>query len=137
MSWPPSVVTPVPDEVIGNVGDFACEFVETFGIITKEGIAGRVGDPLKLRAWQRQLIRRIYARPAKDSTGLRHRISYVMLPRKNGKSSVASALAIHDLFVGLSGGETYSIAASKEQARIVFGEAKKMVEASEALSSQV
>jgi phage terminase large subunit-like protein len=78
-----------------------------------------------------------HARPAKDSDGFRHRIACVYVPRKNGKSAVASALAIHDLFFGVKGGECYSIAAEKEQARIVFGEAKKMVEASEELSSMV
>jgi phage terminase large subunit-like protein len=81
---------------------------------------------------------RIYARPAKDSDGFRHRIAYVLVPRKNGKSAIASsALAIHDLFFGVKGGEVYSIASTKDQARIVFGEAKKMVEASEELSGLV
>jgi phage terminase large subunit-like protein len=137
VSWPPSIVTPVPDELIGNRGDLACEFVEAFGIITKDGIAGNSGDALKLRGWQRELIKRIYARPAKDSDGFRHRIACVYVPRKNGKSAIASALAVHDLFFGVKGGEVYSIAAEKEQARIVFGEAKKMVEASEELSGMV
>jgi phage terminase large subunit-like protein len=137
VSWPPSILTPVPDELIGSRGDLACEFVEAFGIITKDGVAGNSGDALKLRGWQRELIKRIYARPAKDSDGFRHRIACVYVPRKNGKSAVASALAIHDLFFGVKGGECYSIAAEKEQARIVFGEAKKMVEASEELSSMV
>jgi phage terminase large subunit-like protein len=137
VSWPPSILTPVPDELIGSRGDLACEFVEAFGIITKDGVAGNSGDALKLRPWQRELIKRIYARPAKDSDGFRHRIACVYVPRKNGKSAIASALAIHDLFFGVKGGECYSIAAEKNQARIVFGEAKKMVEASEELSSMV
>jgi phage terminase large subunit-like protein len=119
------------------LGNDVCDFVETFGIITKDGIAGNVGQPLKLRPWQRELIRRIYARPGEGELGLRHRISYVLVPRKNGKSSIASALAIHDLFGTVKGAEVFSIAASKDQARIVFGEAKKMVEASEELSAQV
>jgi phage terminase large subunit-like protein len=134
VSWPPSILTPVPAELIGNVGDLACEFVEAFGIITKDGVAGNSGQPLVLRPWQRELIRRIYARPAKDSDGFRHRIATVYVPRKNGKSAIASALAIFDLSLGVGGAEVYSIAAEKEQARIVFGEAKKMVEASEELS---
>jgi phage terminase large subunit-like protein len=137
VSWPPSILTPVPDELIGKRGDLACEFVEAFGIITKDGVAGSSGDPLKLRPWQRELIRRIYARPAKDADGFRHRIATVYVPRKNGKSAIASALAVHDLFFGVKGGEIYSIAAEKEQARIVHAEAKKMIEASEELSSMV
>jgi len=135
VSWPPAILTPVPEEVIGNVGDLACKFVEAFGIITKDGVAGNAGDALKLRPWQRELIRRIYARPAPGEKGFRHRVSCVYIPRKNGKSAIASALAVHDLyFGGVTGAEVYSIAAEKEQARIVFGEAKKIVEASEELS---
>jgi phage terminase large subunit-like protein len=50
------------------------------------------------------------------------------MPRKNGKSAVGAALAIFGLVSGPRGGEVYSIAADKEQARIVFGTAKKMIE---------
>lgn len=136
-SWPPQWLTPVPGELLGKRGELAINFVQTFGIITKDGVAGDAGSPLVLREWQKDLIRHVYAKDGPQGTGYRHRLSYVLMPRKNGKSALASALAVFDLIFSVSGAEVYSIAAEKEQARIVFGEAKKMIEASEELSGMM
>jgi phage terminase large subunit-like protein len=48
--------------------------------------------------------------------------------RKNGKSALAAGLGLYDLVMGPNGGEVYSCAADREQARIVFGTARRMVE---------
>jgi hypothetical protein len=62
-SWPPLWLTPVDKEAIERGdGEIAIEFSETFGTIGKDGIAGKVGDALKLRPWQKELIRHVYAR---------------------------------------------------------------------------
>jgi phage terminase large subunit-like protein len=50
------------------------------------------------------------------------------MPRKNGKSAIGSGLALYGLFDQM-GAEVYSCAGDKDQARIVFKEAKKAVEA--------
>jgi phage terminase large subunit-like protein len=51
--------------------------------------------------------------------------------RKNGKSTLGAAIALYGLlFMGEAGPEVYSIAGSKDQARVVFGQAKAFVEAS-------
>ncbi len=128
-NWPPRWLTPVPDEALyGSRAEAALQFVELFGVITKDSVAGPAGSPLVLRDWQREVIRRIYADDG--AGGFKHRISYVGLPRKNGKSAIASTLALADLFVlGGRGAEIYSIAAEKEQARIVFADAKRIIEA--------
>jgi phage terminase large subunit-like protein len=136
MTWPPTWLTPVPEEALaGKRGRLAVEFIEAFGVITKDSVAGRQGTPLVLRDWQKELIRHVYA---EDDTGnLRHRICLLGLPRKQGKSAVASSLAIYDLLFGANGGEVYSVAAEKEQARIVFADAKRMVEANPELLEMV
>jgi hypothetical protein len=51
----------VPSECFGKRGEVAIEFVENYGIITKDSIAGDKGQPLVLREWQKELIRHIYA----------------------------------------------------------------------------
>lgn len=131
--WPPRWLTPVPDSAIAaGEGDVVVEFAEHFGIITKDSIAGLSGEPLQLREWQKNLIRHIFAH---ENGGLRHRINLVGVPRKNGKSALGSILALYSLILGPKGGEVYSVAAEKQQARIVFADAKKMIEASEELSS--
>ena len=131
-SWPPLWLTPVPQKAIDQGdGEIVIEFSETFGTIAKDGIAGRVGDALKLRDWQKELIRHVYARD--EDGGLIARTCLIGEPRKNGKSALASvSFALYSLLAeGIEGGEVYSIAAEKEQARIVFGEAKRIVESTE------
>ena len=130
-SWPPAWLTPVSNESIkAGDGEYAIEFAEAFGTIGKDGIAGRVGDSLVLRPWQKELVRRIFARDTDG--GLTARVALVGTPRKSGKSALASTLALYSLIAeGIEGGEVVVAAAEKEQARIIFGEAKRMVEASE------
>ena len=130
-SWPPRWLTPVPDEaILAGDGEYAIEFAEAFGTIGKDGIAGRTGEALRLRPWQKELVKRIFARDADG--GLRARVALVGTPRKSGKSALASTLALYSLIAeGIDGGEVVVAAAEKEQARIIFGEAKRMVESSE------
>ena len=131
-SWPPRWLTPVSDEAIARGdGEYAIEFAEAFGSIGKDGIAGKAGQPLELRSWQRELIKAVYARD--EDGGLQFRTALIGMPRKNGKSALSSAaFGLYSLIAeGIEGGEVYSVAAEKEQARIVFGEAKRMVETSE------
>lgn len=131
-SWPPAWLTSVDVESIERGdGDYAIEFAEAFGSIGKDGIAGAMGAPLKLRDWQKELVRRIYARDSEG--GLVHQTCLIGMPRKNGKSALSSAaIGLYSLLAeGIGGGEVIAVAATREQARIVFGEAKRMVEASE------
>jgi phage terminase large subunit-like protein len=79
-----------------------------------------------LRPWQKQILKKLFT-TRKD--GLRqYRTCLLMLPRKNGKSELAAALAIYFLlFDGEIGGQVYSAAADKEQAALVFNVAAQMI----------
>ena len=129
-AWPPAWLTPVPDTAItAGKGESVIDFAEIFGIITKDSIAGKAGSPLILREWQKELLRHVFARG--DDGGLRHRINLIGMPRKQGKSALASTLGVFSLYAsGVKGAEVYSCAADRDQARIVFADAKRMVEAS-------
>lgn len=90
---------------------------------TKGPFAGR---PFALRPWQTDIVRRLFTtRP----DGLRqYRTALVMLPRKNGKTELAAALAIYFLlFDGERGAEVYSAAADRDQASLVFNAAATMI----------
>jgi phage terminase large subunit-like protein len=131
--WPPKWLTPVPNEdLLNGDGEVVIDFAEAFGIITKDSIAGRAGSPLVLREWQKELIRHVFAG---DGERYRFRTSLIGQPRKNGKSALASVFGLYGLILGARGAEVYSVAAEKEQARIVFADAKRMVEASPELSA--
>ena len=125
-------MTPVPPKAIEQgEGDLVIDFAEAFGIVTKDSIAGKAGSPLILRDWQKQLIRHVFA---SDGSGYRHRTNLILMPRKNGKSAVGSVFGLYSLVLGANGAEVYSVAAEKEQARIVFADAKRMIENSPELS---
>ena len=130
-SWPPRWMTPVPEGATFKKAELAIDFIDTFGVITKDSVSGRAGSKLVLRDWQKELIRQLYAQD--DSGGFIAKTALIGLPRKNGKSALASHLAVFDTIFGPAGGETYSVAATRDQARIVFGEAKRIIEAHEEL----
>lgn len=70
-----------------------------------------------------------------DENGLRRfRRSYIEMPKKNGKSTLAAGIGLYmEVFDGEPASEVYSLGADKDQARIVHNEAIRMVEASEEL----
>lgn len=122
----PYILTHVPDaDYRRGDGERFAEFTQ-FLRITKDSVGGNAGELMVLRPWQRQSVGRVFAR--RPDGRLRHRQALVLLPRKNGKSALGAGIALFGLFDGPSGGEVYSCAADKEQARIVFGTAKKMIE---------
>ena len=127
----PRWLTPVADEDIARGdGDFICRFAEAFAKITKDSVAGLTGEPMVLRQWQKDLLGRLFARD--EDGGLRNRISLVGMPRKSGKSALGSLIAAFALVdVKTKGAEIYSVAADRNQARIVFEDTKKMIQNSE------
>lgn len=92
-----------------------------------------VGQPVRLRSWQRDELRKIYDNPH----GTRRAI--VSFGRKNGKTALAAFL----LLLHLCGPEArpnsqlYSAAQSREQAAILFSLAAKVVRLSPTLSAFV
>jgi phage terminase large subunit-like protein len=89
-----------------------------------------------LRPWQRQILTRLF-KTGPDGRR-QYRTCLLMLPRKNGKSELAAALAIYFLiFDGEQGAEVYSAAADKDQAALVFNVAAAMIRNDPELEAQV
>lgn len=115
-----------PPRYFKGLGAQVAEFMETWIIQTK----GRwAGQPLHLEPWERELLDELYL---VDHLGQRvYREGLVGLARKNGKSTFGSGIALHGLIAaGENAPEVYAAAASKDQARVVFNQAREMVEAS-------
>jgi phage terminase large subunit-like protein len=126
-SWPPAWLTPVSKKELQNSqGPAISDFINTLCVQTKDTVAGQTGEPLILREWQEQLLQHVFA--VREDGKLKHRTALVGMARKNGKSALSSGIALHALFMGVQGGEIYSCAADRNQARIVFGDTKKMIE---------
>jgi phage terminase large subunit-like protein len=129
-------LSPVPAADVGRGdGDLLCGFTDAFGRVVKDGVAGRSGDKLVLRGFQRTLLGHLLAR--REDGRLRHRVGLIGMARKNGKSGLASELGKGLLFLGPDGGELYSCAADKEQARITFRDARRSIEMEPELLAEV
>lgn len=115
-----------------KAADLAVAFFEKLLMHSKGEWAGQ---PFRLQEWQRDdIIRPLFGWKRADGTR-RYRHAYIEIPRKNGKSTLCSGIGLYLLLAdGEPGAEVYSAAADRDQARIVFDEAKAMVESSPALS---
>lgn len=134
-----------PEIVYFGRGDIACRFVELFFHYTKESMASDPGELYRLIHWQRKLILTVFGwvRLETDKKGRpirvrRYRQALVELSKKNGKSDLGSIITIL-----LTRGDNtrkayvYGVACDKNQAGIVFREAKDYVAGSPTLSSEL
>jgi phage terminase large subunit-like protein len=97
------------------------------------------GQPYILDQWQiDEIIRPLFGCKRKSDHTRRYRTAYIEIPRKNGKSTISAGLAALLLLVDNEpGAEIYSAAADRDQARIVFEQAKQMIESSPVLAKRV
>ena len=132
--WPPRWLTPVPieDQMRGD-GELYANFAEAVCRVTKDSVASPAGKLIELRGWQKELLKHTLAR--REDGRFRHRTALIGMSRKNGKSALAASMGLAGLTLGGNGSEIYSCAADRDQARIVFGTAKRMIELDEELSS--
>jgi len=105
------------------------QFSETF---IKHTIGRWHGKPFKLEPWQRDLVDALLA---VDKDGRRKvRQALIGLPRKNGKSSLLSALALWGAAVeGEHAPDVIVAAGSREQAAVVFDQARAFASSDELL----
>lgn len=94
------------------------------------------GQKLKTEPWQQFIISEIYGWRRRDNNKRRFRRAYVQVARKNGKSFLASGVALYDLLTE-PGAEVVSAATKKDQAKIVFDDAKKTVQYSPDLKKYI
>lgn len=121
-------------EIKAGDGADVRSFMSDYCRITKESFGGSAGEPLLLRWWQEALLDRLFAR--RPDHRRKHRTALIGVPRKNGKSAVIAGVALYGLIAEDPGAEVYSVAGDRDQARLVFGTAKRMVELDPDLSGE-
>lgn len=96
------------------------------------------GQPIKLELYQKAFIEALYGFVDAE-TGLRkYKKAVFLVGRKNGKSTLDSGLGNYMFMMdGEGGAECYATAVKKEQAKIVWEEAKRMVRQSPELRKRV
>jgi phage terminase large subunit-like protein len=89
------------------------------------------GQPIILQPYQKFRLGSLFGW-YHPGTGLRRfRTAYNELPRKQGKSLEAAVVVLYGAFFdGEPGAEAYTIATKRDQAKIVFNDAKKLVQSS-------
>ncbi|MDH6185491.1 terminase TerL endonuclease subunit [Polaromonas sp. CG_23.6] len=109
-----------------------CRFIELLPHI--KGKWARDRKLIELGPWQSFILTTIFGWVHKDTGLRRFRDVYLEIPRKNAKSTLSSGVALYMLTAdGEQGAEIYSAATTKDQARIVFDDAKAMAERSPGL----
>lgn len=109
-------------------GERNCQWIEGHCAVPEGAL---VGQQVRLRDWQREIIKGIYDSPT--------RRAIISFGRKNGKTALSACLLLLHL-VGpeaKSNSQLYSAAQSREQAAILFSLAAKMVRMNPDLSQYV
>ena len=112
-------------------GRDVCDFVEMLPLSDGSG-------PFRMQQWQEETVTQFYGTLTQDEKGRnirQYQYLYLEVPKKNGKSELAAALALYHLLAdGEQRGEVYCVAADKENANIVFSAAVYMIENTPALA---
>ena len=114
--------------------DRPIQFIEKYCKHSKGKWAGK---PVILELWQKAHIQALYGFVDKE-TGLRKYRKFILfVGKKNGKSTEGSGLGLYQLTSdGEGGAEVYSVATQKDQAKIIWEEAKRMAAKSPALKKR-
>ena len=109
--------------------DTAVNFIQNL----KHTIGDWRGQRFWLFPWQEQIVRDCFGIIKKN--GYRQfKTAYIEIPKKNGKSELAAAIALYLLYAdGEQAPQVYSAAADRQQASIVFNVAFEMISMSPAL----
>lgn len=108
-----------------NQVDKFCSFAEL--MVAVEG--KWAGQNIKLEPWQKFAFGSKFGWKKKSDGFRRFRETYVEIPRKSGKSTVAAIEALYMLVLdGEAGAQEFCGASNKEQAMVVFRIAKLMVD---------
>lgn len=114
---------------------YVIDFIQTF---CKHSKGKWGGKPVVLELWQKALISALFGFVDKY-TGLReYRQLILIIGRKNGKSTLASCIGLYLLVADREAGpEIYSAATKKDQAKIIWKEARSMIKKSPALAKRL
>lgn len=111
------------------------EFTENFCKHSKGKLGGQ---PLRLELWEKAAGAAIFGFVHKIDKTRKYREAALIVARKNGKSTIGAAVGLYLMIGdGESGSEVYAVATKKDQAKIIWLEAKRMVKKSPVLNAKI
>jgi phage terminase large subunit-like protein len=109
--------------------NFAIGFIESLNHVD--------GAPFVLELWQKFLLANLFGWYYTNGTR-RFKTSYIEVPRKNGKTALAAAIALYGLIADThDDGQIYTCATTRDQATICYKAAKQMIKQTDWLSELV
>lgn len=113
----------------------AIEFIENFCKHSKGTFGGK---NIELELWQKAFIAASFGFVHKIDGTRKYREILLVVARKNGKSTIASGIGLYlQVADGEPGAEIYAVATKKDQAKLVWTDAKRMVTKSPALRKRI
>ena len=113
-------------------------YVLDYGRLCKHSKGKWAGQPFEHAPWQRFITSELFGWKWEGSGLRRFKMAYIEVPKKNGKSTYMAVLGIYMLHGDEENGcEVYALATQRDQARICFDEARRMVRASEDLRQEI
>lgn len=86
------------------------------------------GTPIHLEPWEQFIIGSVVGWVHVETGLRRFRTAFHQLPRKNGKTLIAAIMLLYlAFFDGEQGAEGYCVALKRDQAKLVFNDARKLV----------
>lgn len=109
------------------------KFIELFCKHSKGKWAGK---PVELELWQKAFVEALFGFVDEETKLRKYKKAILFVGRKNGKSTLASGIALYLLTKdGEDGAEVYAVATKKDQAKIVWEESKRMIKKSPELNA--
>ena len=106
-----------------ETGERPIQFIETF---CKQA-EGEIGKPIKLELFQKAYIQALFGFLNRDTNKRRFNETMFLVGRKNGKTTMLSAIALYMMIAdGEGSAECYSVATKKDQASKAFKSACAM-----------
>lgn len=115
--------------------NYVIDFIQTFCKHSKGKWGGR---PVILELWQKAATAALFGFIDKKTRLRQYRQLILIIARKNGKSTWATCLGLYLLIAdGEAGPEIYSAATKRDQAKIIWNEARRMIRKSPALNKKI
>lgn len=113
----------------------AIEFIERYCKHSKGKMGGK---PFIMELWQKAIVAATFGIVHKIDSTRKYQEVMLIVARKNGKSTLASAVGLYlQIADGEPGAEVYAVATKKDQAKIIWLEAKRMVKKSPVLLKRI
>lgn len=105
------------------------EHILKFAKFCRHVKGAEAGKPIQLQPFQVLFLAAIYGfRDRKDKTVRWVTDVILFVPRKSGKTTLASIIALYELQFGDAGAEVFTLATNREQASICFDSSKAIIE---------